>query len=196
MTNWRDRMFWPAILACAIQANAGAQASAPDRKMASDAGSQATSQPTPQLRSAALSSAREDNDAESKLLALANQSRQEAGVPPLRMNRDLMQAARAHARLMIEQRQLSHQFEGEPSLLKRLHETGVPLNSVAENVAYNYGAEQVFEAFMHSPPHRSNLLDPDFNAAGFVAIWSEGKLYVVQDFVRQTAEVTPVSTKK
>jgi uncharacterized protein YkwD len=159
-------------------------------------GSPASPQPTPKLLAAALPSLREDTAAENELLALANQSRRQAGVPPLRMNDDLMKAARAHARLMIDQRQLSHQFDGEASLLKRLHETGVPLNSVAENVAYNYGAAQVFDSFMHSPPHRANLLDPDFNAAAFVAIWSEGKLYVVQDFIRQTAEIVPASRQK
>jgi uncharacterized protein YkwD len=159
-------------------------------------GSPASQQPTPKLLPAAMPSRREDPAAESELLAMANQSRRQAGVPPLRMNDDLMRAARSHARLMIDQRQLSHQFEGEPSLLKRLHETGVPLNSVAENVAYNYGAAQVFDSFMHSPPHRANLLDPDFNAAAFVAIWSDGKLYVVQDFIRQTADVMPASQRK
>lgn len=158
--------------------------------------SESSPQPTPKFILTALPSPGEDPAAETELLAMANRSRQQAGVPPLRRNDDLMKAARAHARLMIAQRQLSHQFEGEPSLLKRLHETGVPLNSVAENVAYNNGAEQVFDSFMHSPPHRSNLLDPDFNAAGFVAIWSDGHLYVVQDFVRQTAEVEPAALRK
>jgi uncharacterized protein YkwD len=147
------------------------------------------------LLSAAQTSSTEDEAAESELLRLANQNREQAGVPPLRMNQDLIKAARAHARLMIAQRQLSHQFDGEATLLKRLHETGVPLNSVAENVAYNASAEAVFESFMRSPPHRSNLLDPDFNAAGFAAMWSEGRLYVVQDFVRQLPDVTPVSQK-
>jgi uncharacterized protein YkwD len=141
-------------------------------------------------------SSTEDFAAESELLDLANRSRRQAGVPPLRMNSDLAKAARAHARLMIQQRQLSHQFDGEPSLLKRLHATGVPLNSVGENVGYNASAEQVFDALMHSPRHRQNLLDPDFNTAGFAAFWSEGRLYVVQDFVRQLPDVRPVSRQK
>jgi uncharacterized protein YkwD len=158
--------------------------------------SQKSIQPTPKLLSAALASSTEDFAAESELLDLANRSRRQASVPPLRMNPDLAKAARAHARLMIQQRQLSHQFDGEPSLLKRLHATGVPLNSVGENVGYNASAEQVFDALMHSPPHRQNLLDPDFNTAGFAAFWSEGRLYVVQDFVRQLSNVTPVSRQR
>ena len=173
-----------------------AQSASSNRNKNEFSASPSSAQPTPKMIPAALPSLREDTAAETELLAMANRSRQEAGVPPLRRNDDVMKAARAHALLMIAQHQLSHQFDGEPSLLKRLHETGVPLNSVAENVAYNNGAGQVFDSFMHSPPHRSNLLDPDFNAAGFVAIWSDGHLYVVQDFIKQTAEVVPATLRK
>ena len=154
------------------------------------------SEPSPHLIAAAMAAGTEDSAAESELLQLANQSRREAGAPPLRVNPNLIVAARAHAKLMVAERQLSHQFRGEPSLMKRLRETGVPLNSVGENVAYHASVEQAFNALMHSPPHRQNLLDPEFNAAGFAAFWSEGRLYVVQDFVRQTAEVAPVSQRK
>jgi uncharacterized protein YkwD len=194
MANWERQIFWGLLLIFATSGVAVSQTR--EASSGSPAGSDRSSQPTPKLLSAAQASPTEDAAAESELLRLANQSRQQAGVPPLHMNQDLIKAARAHARLMIQQRQLSHQFDGEASLMKRLHETGVPLNSAGENVAYNASAEAAFEAFMHSPPHRSNLLDPDFNAAGFAAIWSEGRLYVVQDFVRQIPNVTPVSRNK
>ncbi len=35
---------------------------------------------------------------------------------------------------------------------------------------------------MRSAPHRKNLLDRGFNVAGIAAVWSGGRLYVVQDF--------------
>ena len=184
------------IVVLALATMGWAQNAAPADKHAVASGATKSTKPTPKLLSAARPSITEDSAAESELLSLANQSREDAGLPPLRINRHLMDAARAHAWLMIQQRQLSHQFDGEPNLLSRLHATGVPLNSVGENVAYNSNAEKAFHAFMNSPPHRSNLLDPDFNAAAFVAIWSDGQLYVVQDFVRQVADITPVSTRK
>ena len=184
------------VLIFALAGTAIAQATTPSDQRPPASAAQKSNQPTPKLLSAAQPSPTEDAAAESELLARANQSRQQAGMPPLRMNENLIEAARAHARLMIEQRQLSHQFDGEASLLKRLHGTGVPLNSVAENVAYNASAGQVFDSFMHSPPHRSNLLDPDFNAVSFAAFWSEGRLYVVQDFVHQLPEITPVSASQ
>jgi uncharacterized protein YkwD len=143
-------------------------------------------QPAPKMISAQASPApSEDAAAEQQLLELANQSRREAGAPPLRMNTTLRNAARAHARLMVERQQLSHQFDGEPRLMPRLLETGLRLDRVGENVAFNASAEKAFEALMQSPLHRRNLLDPTYDFAGFAAFWSNGRLYVVQDFAHQ-----------
>jgi uncharacterized protein YkwD len=140
-----------------------------------------------------MSGSNEDTAAESELLQLANERRREAGVPPLRASENLRRAAREHARLMVERRQLSHQFDGERSLLPRLRDSGVPLDSVGENVAYHASVERAFDALMHSPPHRQNLLDPGFNVAGMAAVWSKGRLYVVQDFAHQLPQASPVS---
>jgi uncharacterized protein YkwD len=135
----------------------------------------------------------EDPTAEQELLALVNQSRHEAGAPPLHMDASLNEAARAHARLMINRQQLSHHFDGEPPLMRRLLDTGLRLDHVGENVAFNASAEKAFEALMQSPPHRRNLLDPTFNSAGFAAFWSERRLYVVQDFAHRLPEISPAS---
>jgi len=154
------------------------------------------SQPTPKMTSAQTSpTSLEDSAAESALLELANQSRQQAGAPPLRRSEDLSEEARAYARLMIKNQQLSHQFDGEPSLMPRLLETGLRLDRVGENVAYNASVGKAFEALMQSPPHRRNLLDPSFNTAGFAAFWSNGRLYVVQDFAHQLPQLASTSAK-
>src|SRR5437667_5862983 len=129
-------MFWVCILIVLLGGNSASQAAERDKKPASQ-NLQTSSRPTPHLLSAALSWSAEDSAAESELLQLANQSRKEAGVAPLHANENLREAARAHARLMVEKRQLSHQFDGERSLLPRLRDSGVPLDSVGENVAYH-----------------------------------------------------------
>jgi uncharacterized protein YkwD len=113
----------------------------------------------------------------------------------LRASESLTEAARAHARLMVERQQLSHQFDGERSLMPRLRDSGLQINSVGENVAFHYSVEKAFDALMQSPPHRQNLLDPDFNVAGMAAFWSQGRLYVVQDFARVLPEFVPASKK-
>src|SRR5271169_2421892 len=61
-----------------------------------------------------------DPQAEQQLLNLANQDRAQAGAPPLTLDTGLSKAARAHADAMFTAHQLSHQFEGEPSLPHRL----------------------------------------------------------------------------
>src|SRR5215467_6144167 len=66
-------------------------------------------------------------DVEQQLLVFANQSRHTAGAPPLRLDEGLSQAARIHAQAMLEARQLSHQFNGEPSLPQRLAATSTLL---------------------------------------------------------------------
>jgi uncharacterized protein YkwD len=151
-------------------------------------------QPAPNAISAEPSlTIAEDFAAERTLLELANQRRREAGAPPLRMDASLSNAARAHARLMVERQQLSHQFDGEPLLMPRLLETGLRADRVGENVAFNASAEKAFEALMQSPPHRRNLLDANFNSAGFGASWSNGRLYVVQDFAHRLPAVSQTS---
>ena len=154
------------------------------------------SQPTPKAISAQASpTVTEDKAAEQELLDLANQRRREAGAPALRLDTNLSNAARAHARLMVERRQLSHQFDGEPLLMPRLLETGLRLVHVGENVAFNSTVEKAFDALMQSPPHRRNLLDPSFNSAGFAAFWSNQRLYVVQDFAHRLPEIVPASKR-
>jgi uncharacterized protein YkwD len=120
-------------------------------------------------------------EAEQQLLTLANQSRQQAGAPPLTMDAGLSEAARIHARLMRKNGQLSHQFEGEAGLRDRLAATTkLQLDQEGENVAFDYDAAHGHGHFMSSPPHRANLLNPDFNVVGMGVVRGGDHLYIVQ----------------
>jgi uncharacterized protein YkwD len=142
--------------------------------------------PAPNSNSAARGTSGEDPAAEDELLQAANKSRKTAGVPPLRMDETLRDAARAHAMLMVRSGRLEHQLSGEPALLDRIAQAS-PLNMdrAGENIASANCAADADQALMRSPPHRENLLDRGFNVAGFAAIRSSGKLYVVQDFAHE-----------
>jgi hypothetical protein len=59
------------------------------------------------------------------------------------------------------------------------------IDRAGENIAYASDAAVANDALMRSPPHRVNLLDRRFNVAGIAAIWSKGRLYVVQDFAHE-----------
>jgi hypothetical protein len=110
------------------------------------------------------------------------------------MDESLREAARTHARRMVDSERLDHQFSGELSLLERIAQvspltgtlnTSLKIDRAGENVAYAPCTPDVHEALMRSPPHRENLLDRGFNVAGVAAIWSKGRLYVVQDFAHE-----------
>lgn len=143
-------------------------------------------QPTPHSNSAAGSSSGEDSAAENELLEAANQSRELTGVPPLRMEESLREAARAHARRMAESERLEHRLSGEPSLLERIAQVSpLRVDRAGENIAYASCAPGANDVLMRSAPHRENLLDRGFNIAGVAAIWNKGRLYVVQDFAHE-----------
>lgn len=124
-----------------------------------------------------------DAEAEQVLLDLANQARAQAGAPRLSLDAGLCQAARAHAEAMFAARQLSHQFDGEPSVPQRLATaTHAQLDQEGENVALDFNAENGHQLLMHSPPHRANLLNPAYNVVGLGVVRSGDGLYIVQDF--------------
>lgn len=124
-----------------------------------------------------------DASAEQLLLALANQARRDAGVPPLAIDAGLSQAARAHAEVMVAARQLSHRLDGEPTLPQRLAEaTNTKLDQEGENVAFDYDAEHGHQHLMLSPPHRANLLNAAYNVVGLGVLRSGNHIYIVQDF--------------
>jgi uncharacterized protein YkwD len=124
-----------------------------------------------------------DSQAEQQLLDLANQDRAHAGAPRLTLDAGLSKAARAHAEAMFAARQLSHQFQGEPSLPQRLAVVAhTPLDQEGENVALDVDATQAEQHLMLSPPHRANLLNPAYNVVGLGVVRSGDRLYIVQDF--------------
>jgi uncharacterized protein YkwD len=123
------------------------------------------------------------NDDQGQLLSLMNEARARTGAPALRLESHLSAAAQEHAMLMAKRRELSHQFPGEPPLSDRLLASGeIRLDKMGENVALDVTIEGANDHFLHSPPHRKNLLDPDFNLVGLAIVRSGEQIYVVQDF--------------
>ncbi len=128
-------------------------------------------------------SANYNAEAERRLLEMANRERAKAGLPPLHKDEGLTQAAREHGAAMAAQKKLSHQLSGEPSLVHRLAaNTKARLDQAGENVAFAGSVDQAQDSLMHSPPHRANLLNANYNVAGFSVVRSGSLLYVTQDF--------------
>ena len=126
-----------------------------------------------------------ESQAERQLLNLANQARAEAGLAPLEIEEGLTRAARKHSALMASENQLSHDLPGEPSLPQRLAATcTLRLSAEGENVGFAASAAEVHQGFMHSPHHRENLLNPDYNVAGFAVVRTGNRVYVTEDFAK------------
>src|SRR3954470_19793626 len=126
--------------------------------------------------------AAEPTPAEQRIFQLTNEARKDAGVDPLAWNEQAAQAARVHAKMMAEKQALSHQFAGEAELRDRLGAAGLRFDAAAENVADAESADEAHDALMHSPPHRTNLLNPKYNSIGIGVAEKDGQLYVTEDF--------------
>ena len=104
---------------------------------------------------------------ETELLRLVNDYRLVLGLSPLIPSPRLGDAARAHARHMIDHRFVSHITPEGLSAGTRLALAKVDWNQVSENVAATYSTPRdVFEAWMGSPDHRANIESDRFTHAG------------------------------
>jgi hypothetical protein len=127
---------------------------------------------------------------EQQLFDLVNHEREKAGLKKLEWNDQLAEAALAHSKLLAENRDLSHQFPGEPILQERVGATRLRFNSVAENVAAAPDVDTAHTALMKSPGHRANILHQDYNAIGISIIERDHELFITQDFAHTLASYT------
>jgi uncharacterized protein YkwD len=137
------------------------------------------------LAGAALAQEQFDSTGAKQLVELINQERAHRGLPPLAVDERLNQAARRHTDLMVKHRDLSHQFGGEPSLQVRIADENLRSDRQAENVALEMDVAGINTILMHSPPHRANILSPDYNAVGVALVLSGGRLYATEDFAHR-----------
>jgi hypothetical protein len=131
-----------------------------------------------------------DEQTERLVLEQLNESRQQAGLAPLKVSPEVLRAARQHSVAMAEQRKLSHQLPGEPQLQDRLAVTGAHFYRSGENVGFNTQADLIHDAFMHSPPHRQNLLTPEYNSVGIGVVQKGDSYWVTEDFAQEVASLS------
>lgn len=131
--------------------------------------------------------------AEQYLLQLTNQHRAEHRLSPLAWDAALARAAHAHALVIAENPgPAEHQYPGEPDVKARTSNAGAHFSTVSENVAGNATAPVQFDqAWMNSPVHRANILDPNLTAIGIAVVQRNGLLYAVQDFARSVRVLGP-----
>src|ERR1700742_2091612 len=128
---------------------------------------------------------------EQQVMDLANADRAQQGLSPLKWDPALAQAAAEHAQLMAQQPALSHQYPGEPDLVARTAAAGAHFRSIAENVALAPSPQALEQEWMHSAPHRANILNPAMNTVGIGLVKKGGNYYAVEDFADGVAQMGP-----
>jgi uncharacterized protein YkwD len=107
-------------------------------------------------------------------LCLINRVRAHYGLHPLAYNKSLRDSAIGHSDSMVDHHYFAHEGPGG-SMDSRITRTGylhlAHAFTVGENIGggngRRYGSPMaVFEEWMHSPPHRANILDPGYRDAG------------------------------
>jgi hypothetical protein len=128
--------------------------------------------------------------ADEQLLAQANQERAQVGAGRLHWDPALAAAALYHCRRMAAEGPIAHQYRGEPDLSSRAGEAGAHFSLIEENVAVGSSADIIHDSWMHSPGHRTNLLNPEVDRVGIAVVASRGVLYAVADYSRVVQSLT------
>jgi len=117
-----------------------------------------------------------------RIVQLANQVRAAAGAGPLRWDAALAAAARQHCLRMASEGPISHRYAGEQEMAERAARAGAHFSLIEENVALGPDPATIHEQWMHSPGHRSNLLNPAVDRVGVAVVAGRRGLYAVADY--------------
>jgi len=120
------------------------------------------------------------------VVALTNTERAKAGLPPLRPNESLIQAAQAYAGVLAPGPCFEHTCPPVPDLGDRVTRAGYAGYAwIGENIAAGRStAAGVVQGWMDSPGHRANILRPEFHEIGVGVATGPGRyaIYWVQVF--------------
>ena len=131
----------------------------------------------------------EVSTAERALFDALNRERAAQGLPALHWDAALAAAAREHASQMAQRNVLSHQLPGEPQVQDRATKAGARFTTIAENIAVAPNSATIHSAWMQSPHHRENILDPELNGVGIGVVKGNDGLFAVQDFSQAVANL-------
>ena len=121
------------------------------------------------------------------LVDLANGDRLHASVPSLKMNPVLIAAAQAKANDMAAKSYFAHVSPEGVDPWHWFKEVGYSFDYAGENLAVDFSdSSDVNQAWMNSPTHRENILDPHFTEIGIATAQGvyQGRAttFVVQEF--------------
>jgi uncharacterized YkwD family protein len=106
-------------------------------------------------------------DFESQVVDLVNEERGKAGLKFLNMRDDLNKVAETKSQDMVNKGYFSHQSPTYGSPFDMLKQFGISYRTAGENIAQGQRTPgEVVGAWMKSPGHRQNILNPQFDSIG------------------------------
>lgn len=132
-----------------------------------------------------------------RILQLTNEARQQNGLPPMESVAYLSAAATGHSKEMIDLNYFSHTSPtpGRTKTKDRIHLANGWDTRVAENIYRTKGvpaqalADRAMDAWIKSPSHYKNLMDPTLNSIGVGIVPAGDEFAVTQVFSQQTIVV-------
>lgn len=120
--------------------------------------------------------------AETQFVGLINQERTARGLQPLAVHADLVTAARDQASAIDAAGYLFHNPD--------LGSVTDGWTKLGENVGYGGSVTGLHAAFMNSPDHRANILDPAYTHVGVGVVVDGSTLWVAEVFMASSEPVT------
>ena len=128
-------------------------------------------------------------DQEAAFIGKLNALRAEKGLAPLSTKGPLFEMARSWSARMLAARGISH----NPSLAAQGPQGW---RRLGENVGMGYDVQGLHDAFVASPTHYRNMVDPAFDSVGVGIVHApDGQIFVTVDFMT-TATASPAQATK
>ncbi len=109
-----------------------------------------------------------------EVIELVNQTRLVSGLGELQFNQLLTQAAQAKVNDMMAKGYFSHRSPAGDKPWVWLEAVQYPYQAAGENLAMDFSSAQaVHQAFMNSPTHRKNILNPKYQEIGVAVAYGE-----------------------
>ncbi|MFJ7970267.1 CAP domain-containing protein [Psychrobacillus sp. NPDC096389] len=117
-----------------------------------------------------------------QVVDLVNSERAKAGLKALQIDTKLTESAQAKSQDMKNKNYFSHTSPTYGSPFDQMKSFGIEYKSAGENIAMGqHGATEVMDAWMKSPGHKANILNPSYTHIG-VGLSDSGN-YWTQQFI-------------
>jgi Cysteine-rich secretory protein family len=124
---------------------------------------------------------------EAQFVAQLNATRAKGGLAPLTVDPELQDLARGWAQQMADAGHISHANPISAGVTADWRKLG-------ENVGTGGNVTVVMNAFIASPGHYANIMDPEFTKVGVGVVWVGNALYTTHRFMKLAGSPAPDPT--